>query len=225
MGLIKAAVTAVGSTLHDQWKDYIKCDDLGQDILMKKVSTPNGIISKDSAIQVSPGQMAIIFQSGKILDATAEEGIYTFDASTSPSFFAGQFGPVFKEMWNRFVYNGATSQEQAVFYLNAKEIMDNKFGTPAPIPFQDWSHPIPNQMTGSMSPLRVDVKCFGKYTFKISDPAVFMSKIAGTAEEYRKDNLVEQMRSEVIGAFQNVLNELGNSNHKTPVLELPSSNG
>ena len=57
MGLIKAAVGAVGSTLHDQWKDYIKCDDLGQDILMKRVSTPNGIISKDSAIQVSPGQL------------------------------------------------------------------------------------------------------------------------------------------------------------------------
>jgi membrane protease subunit (stomatin/prohibitin family) len=31
------------------------------------------------------------------------------------------------------------------------------------------------------------------------------------------------MRSEVIGSFQNVLNELGNSNYKTPVLELPSS--
>ena len=223
MGLIKAAVAAIGSTLHDQWKDYIRCEDLGQEILMKRVSTPNGVISKDSAIEVSRGQIAVIFQSGQILDATAEPGIFTFDQSTSPSFFAGQFGAVFKEMWTRFVYNGATSKEQAVFYINAKEIMDNKFGTPAPIPFQDWSHPIPNQMTNSVSPLRVEVKCFGKYTFKIADPAVFMSRIAGTAEEYRKDEIVEQMRSEVIGAFQNVLNELGNSNHKVPVLELPSS--
>ena len=101
--------------------------------------------------------------------------------------------------------------------------MDNKFGTPAPIPFQDWSHPIPNQMTGTLSPLRVEVKCFGKYTFKISDPAIFMSRVAGTADEYRKEDIVEQMRSEVIGAFQNVLNELGNSQHKVPVLELPSA--
>jgi len=223
MGLIKAAASAVGSTLHDQWKDYIKCDDLGQDILMKKVTTPNGIITKDSAIQVNPGQIAVVFQSGQILDATAETGIYTFDQSTSPSFFAGQFGEVFKEMWTRFVYNGGTSKEQAVFYINAKEIMDNKFGTPAPVPYQDWSHPIPNQMTNSVSPLRVEVKCFGKYTFKVSDPALFMSRIAGTADEYRKETITEQMRSEVIGAFQNVLNELGNSNHKVPVLELPSS--
>ena len=83
MGLIKAAATAVGSTLHDQWKEYIKCDDLGNEVLMRKVSTPNGIISKNSAIQVAPGQIAIIFDSGKILDATAEEGIYTFDQSSS----------------------------------------------------------------------------------------------------------------------------------------------
>ena len=223
MGLIKAAVGAVGGTLHDQWKEYIKCEDLGNDILMKKVTTPNGIISKDSAIQVAPGQLAIVFQNGKILDATAEDGIFTFDQSTSPSFFAGQFGDVFKEMWTRFTYGGGTSKEQAVFYINVKEIIDNKFGTPAPVPFQDWSHPIPNQMTGEMTPLRVEVKCFGKYTFTISDPALFMSKIAGVADEYRKEDITEQMRSEVIGAFQNVLNEMGNSEHKVPVLELPSA--
>ena len=222
MGLIKAAVEAAGSTLHDQWKDFIRCEDLGNDILMKRVSTPNGIVSKDSAVQVAPGQIAVIFDSGKILDATAEEGIYTFDSSTSPSFFAGQFGPVFKEMWNRFTYGGGVSKEQAVFFINAKEIIDNKFGTPAPIPFQDWSHPIPNQMTNSVTPLRVDVKCFGKYTFKITDPSTFMSKIAGTADEYKKDTIIEQMRSEVIASFQNVLNELGTSAHKVPVLELPS---
>lgn len=223
MGLIKAAVGAVGSTLHDQWKEYIKCEDLGQEILMKRVSTPNGVISKNSAIQVAPGQIAVIFQSGQILDATAEAGIYTFDQSTSPSFFAGDFGAVFKEMWTRFTYNGAPNKEQAVFYINAKEIMDNKFGTPAPIPYQDWSHPIPNQMTNTLTPLRVQVKCFGKYTFKISDPALFMSRVAGVADEYRKDVIVEQMRSEVIGVFQNVLNELGTDKHKVPVLELPSN--
>ena len=222
MGLIKAAVSAVGSTLHDQWKDYIKCDNMDNDTLMVKVSTPNGVISKSSAIQVAPGQIAVIFQSGKILDATAEEGIFTFDESSSPSFFAGQFGAVFKEMWNRFTYNGAVSKEQAVFFINSKEIINNKFGTPNPVPFQDWSHPIPNQMTNSLSPLRVEVKCFGKYTFKVNDPAVFMREIAGTCDVFRKDDLTEQMRSEVIGSFQNVLNELGNSEHKVPVLELPS---
>ena len=222
MGLIKAAVSAASSTLHDQWKEFIRCENLDNDTLMVRKSTENGVITKGSAIEVAPGQVAVIFQNGEILDATAEEGIYTFDQSASPSFFAGDFGAVFKEMWTRFTYNGAVNKDQAVYFINAKEIIDNKFGTPAPVPFQDWSHPIPNQMTGDVTPLRVQVKCFGKYTFKISDPAVFMREIAGTAEVYKKADICEQMRSEVQSTFQNVLNELGNSAHKVPVLELPS---
>lgn len=222
MGLIKAITGSIGSELHDQWKDMIKCDDMSMDTLMVKKTTSNGVISKGSRIMVSPGQIAVIFDSGKILDATAEEGVYNFDESTSPSFFAGQFGAVFKDMWQRFVYGGATSKEQAVFFINAKEIIGNKFGTVSPVPFQDYSHAIPNQMTGTLSPLRVQVRCHGKYTYKIFDPAMFMRQYAGTAEIVTKDEINEQMRSEVIASFQNVLNELGNSNHKVPVLELPS---
>ncbi len=222
MGLIKAATSAIGSTFKDQWKEAIRCEDLGNDILMMKKTTPNGVISNKSTIIVGPGQCAIIYDNGRVIDATAEEGVYTLDDSSTPSFFAGQFGAVFKEMWQRFTYNGATAKQQAVFFFNIKEIIDNKFGTPAPVPFQDWSHPIPNQMTGQMLPLRVEVKCFGKYTFKIINPAIFMNEIAGTANIYRKSQLIEQIRSEVIASFQNVLNELGNSNYKVPVLELPS---
>ncbi len=222
MGLIKSAVAAISGNLKDQWKDFITCDDMDMDTLMVKKTTSTGIISKNSAVMVSPGQIAVIFDSGKILDATAEEGLYTFDESTAPSFFAGQFGEVFKDMWQRFTYNGVAPKQQAVFYINAKEIIDNKFGTASPVPFQDYSHAIPNEMTGGLTPLRVQVKCFGKYTYKIADPATFMREYAGTGDVVTKDKLNEQMRSEVIASFQNVLNELGNAEHKVPVLELPS---
>lgn len=222
MGLIKSAASAIGSTMHDQWKEAIRCEDLGNEILMMKKTTPTGVITNKSTIIVAPGQCAIIYDNGKVIDATAEEGIYEFDSSSSPSFFAGQFGDVFKEMWQRFTYDGATSKQQAVFFFNIREIMDNKFGTPAPIPFQDWSHAIPNQMTGEKIPLRVEIKCFGKYTFKISNPALFMSEIAGVADVYKKEDVVEQIRTEVMAVFQNVTNELGNSKYKVPVLEMPS---
>ena len=223
MGLIKAAMSAVGGTLSDQWEDLIKCEDMGNDTLMVKKTTKSGQISKNSRIIVAPGQVAVIYDSGSVLDATAEEGVYNFDQSSSPSFFAGQFGAVFKEMWQRFTYGGTPAKEQAVFYFNIKEIKDNKFGTGTPIPFQDWSHPIPNQMTGSITPLSVKVRCYGTYTFKIADPATFMRNHAGTGDTVSKDTITEQMRSEVVASFQNVLNELGTSEHKTPVLELPSN--
>ncbi len=223
MGLIKAAVGAIGSTLGDQWEDLIKCEDMDENTLMMKKTTKSGQISKGSRIIVAPGQVAVIYDSGSILDATAEEGTYNFDQSSSPSFFGGQFGAVFKEMWQRFTYNGTPAKEQAVFYFNVKEILDNKFGTGTPIPYQDWSHAIPNQMTGSLMPLGVKVRCYGKYTFQIFDPALFMRMYAGTADVVTKTTLTDQMNSEVVATFQNVLNELGNSEHKIPLLELPSN--
>ncbi len=222
MGLIKSMVESVGGTLHDQWQDLIQCEDMGNTLLMKKVTTSTGQISKGSRIIVAPGQMAVIIDSGTILDATAESGVYEFDQSSSPSFFGGQFGAVFKEMWQRFKYNGTPAKGQAVYYFNTTEILGNKFGTATPIIFQDWSHPIPNQMTGTYAPMRVEVRCYGTYTFSVGDPVTFMEQVAGATDEYRVDQITDQMRAEVIGAFQNVLNELGTVVHKVPVMELPS---
>ena len=214
MGLIKATLSATATTLHDQWKEIISCQNLNDDILMQAITSDSGVISKGSLIRVLPGQCAIIIQNGKVLDATAEEGDYTFDESTSPSFFSGSFGDVFKQMWQRFTFGGVASDRQTVYYFNTKEIINNKFGTATPIPFQDWSHPVPNQISGGILPLAVKIKCYGKYTFKITDPSLFMKEIAGIAEIYKKEQINEQIRTEVISAFQNVLNELGNFGRK-----------
>lgn len=225
MGLIKVAFSAVGGTVEEQCKDLIKCEDMENDILMVKKTTSTGRISKGSRIMVGPSQVAVIYDSGRILDATAEEGVYEFDELSSPSFLEGNFGVLFKEMWQRFTYNGTPAKEQAIFYFNMKEILDNKFGTETPIHFQDWSHAILNQKTGTILPMCVKVRCYGKYTFKIEPEKIdaFMRNYAGIADVVSKELLVDQMDSEVKDALQNILNELGNCSHKVPVLELPGN--
>lgn len=222
MGLIKAAKEAIGSTFKDQWKEAIRCEDMTNDILMLKKTTETGVISNGSTIIVAPGQCAVIYDNGRVIDATAEDGMYIFDTSSTPSFFAGQFKDTFKEMWQRFTYDGASAKEQAVYFFNIKEIMNNKFGTSTPVTFQDWSHPLINEMTNTMSPMRVEIKCFGNYTFKIENPAIFMSSVAGISDIYYKQDLVEQIKAEIMEVLQNVMNELGNSEYKVPVLELQS---
>lgn len=187
MGLIKAAVGAIGSTLSDQWEDYISCDSMDSNTLVVKKTTKSNQISKNSRIQVNPGQVAIIFDSGKILDATAEEGIYSFDSSTSPSLFAGDFGAVFKEAWQRFTYNGEPAKEQAIYYVNTKEIFDNLFGSTSAIPYDD--------------PMYHDIRIryHGSYTFKISDPITFFRSVVGNVKEvYTKDELMTQANGEFL---------------------------
>lgn len=190
MGLIKSAFKSVNSTLHDQWEEYITCDSLDNDTLVVKKTTSNGIISNKSRIQVSPGQVALIFDSGKILDATAEPGIYTFDSSSSPSLFAGDFGAVFKEMWERFKYNGGVSKEQAIFYVNTKEIIDNKFGSSTPMAYPDPEY------------RNIYIRYYGVYSFKITDPFAFISNIAGNvANVYTKTELMQQANGEFVSAL------------------------
>lgn len=195
MGLIKAAAEAIGGTLGDQWEDYINCDSLDEDTLVIRKTTKSGQISAKSRIQVNPGQVAIIFDSGKILDATAEPGIYTFDASTSPSLFAGQFAATFKEAWQRFTYNGQPAKEQAVFYINAKnEITGNKFGSQTPIPYDDPVY------------RGIYIRYFGSYTFKISNPLLFFQNIVGNVTDvYKKEQLMEQADAEFVNALDTAI--------------------
>jgi len=230
MGLIKAAASAIGSTMGDQWKEALRCPEMGTEILMKKVTTPNGVISNGSTIIVAPGQCAIIYDNGRVIDATAEDGIYTFDSSSTPSFFAGQFGAVFKEMWQRFTYNGASAKQQAVFFFNIHEVPGATFGTANPLDFSDWTRKIPNNMVpGTFSPLLVSIKCHGTYTIKIVDPATFMNEVAGTADEFRTDDLVGieskwgmQMRSEAEEVLSEVIQELGTEEKPISVEKLGS---
>ncbi len=190
MGLIKSTFTSISSTLHDQWEEYISCDSLDNNTLVVKKTTENGIISNKSRIQVAPGQVALIFDSGKILDATAEEGIYTFDSSSSPSLFAGQFGAMFKEMWQRFKFNGAPSKEQAIYFINTKEIIDNKFGSSSPMAYPDPEYK------------NIYIRYYGLYSFKISDPFAFFANIAGNVKDtYTKDQLLEQANAEFVSAL------------------------
>ena len=221
MGLIKAIGSAIGGTLKDQWLDLIKCDNMDMDTLMVKQTTKTGQISKGSRIIVAPGQAVVIYDSGVVLDASAEEGVYTFDESSSPSFFGGQFGPVFKEMWQRFTYGGTPAKEQAIFFFNIKEILDNKFGTATPIMFQDWKHPSYTE-DGQKDGTFMNIRCYGKYTFQIDDMGIFMRNHAGTGNIIKKDAITEQMRSEVIAALQSIINELGSGAEPIGALELPS---
>ena len=211
MGLIKAGIGALGGVLADQWKEFFYCDALDMDTLMIKGSKRVGgrssntkgsdnIISNGSGIAVADGQCMIIVEQGKIVEVCAEPGEYTYDTSSEPSIFAGKFGQSlkdsFKAIGKRFTYGGDTGKDQRVYYFNTKEIMGNKFGTPSPIIFEVINKRIGMSRT-------VNVRCNGVYSYIISDPVLFYTKVCGNVEaEFTRDQIDEQMRAEFISALQ-----------------------
>ncbi|MGN1196291.1 MAG: SPFH domain-containing protein [Acetatifactor sp.] len=219
MGLIKAGMGALGGTLADQWKEFFYCDALDKEVLVVKGQKRTGgrssntkgndnIISNGSGIAVADGQCMIIVEQGKIVEVCAEPGEFTYDTSTEPSIFSGNLGEsikdTFRTIGKRFALGGDTGKDQRVYYFNIKEIMDNKFGTPNPVPFR---------VVDSKIGLDVDVsiRCSGVYSYTIADPLLFYSKVCGNVErEYTREEIDSQLKTEFISALQPAFGKLSN---------------
>lgn len=217
MGLIKAGAGALGGTLADQWKEFFYCEALDKEVLMVKgqksvsgrssnTKGNDNIISNGSGIAVADGQCMIIVEQGKIVEVCAEPGEFTYDTSTEPSIFSGKLGEsikeTFKTIGKRFTYGGDTAKDQRVYYFNTKELIDNKFGTPNPIPFR---------VVDSKIGLDVDVsvRCSGVYSYKIADPLLFYTNVCGNvSNEYRREELDSQLKTEFISALQPAFSKL-----------------
>ena len=217
MGLIKAGIGAIGSTLADQWKEFFYCDAMDKDVMVTKgvkqisgrssnTKGSDNVISNGSGIAVADGQCMMIVEQGKIVEVCAEPGQYTYDKSTEPSIFAGSLGEsivqTFKTMGKRFTFGGDTAKDQRVYYFNTKELIDNKFGTPTPVPFR---------VVDSKIGLDIDVslRCNGIYSYKIENPLLFYTNVCGNVErEYLREELDDQLKTEFISALGPALGRL-----------------
>ncbi|MCI7640145.1 MAG: SPFH domain-containing protein [Clostridiales bacterium] len=210
MGLVRAGLNAAGGVLADQWKEFFTCDAIGEGVLALKGRKSGGrrsvnnkgsdnVITTGSVILVADGQCMMIVDQGKIVEFAAEPGEYTYDASTSPSVFSGNFGDSLgksiNEFGKRFTFGGEPAKDQRIYYFNTKEITGNKYGTPSPIPFR---------VVDSNVGLDMDVRlrCFGVFSYRICDPVLFYKNVCGNiSEPYTRSRLDEQLRSELLGAL------------------------
>ena len=210
MGLIHAALGSATGVAADQWREYFYCEALPDEVLAvkgKKRSTARGgnrgvdnIISSGSVIAVADGQCMLIVEQGKIVDVCAEPGEYQYDASSEPSVFCGNLGDsirkVFQQIGKRFTFGGETGKDQRIYYFNTKEIPGNKYGTPSPVPFRVVDRNIGLDID-------ISVRCFGEYSFRISNPLLFYTNVCGNVtSDYTVDQLSGQMRTELLTALQ-----------------------
>ena len=217
MGLIKAGIGALGGTLADQWKEFFYCDAIDANVLVTKgkkrisgrssnTKGNDNIISNGSGIAVADGQCMIIVEQGKVVEVCAEPGEFTYNSSTEPSIFAGKLGTsildTFKTIGKRFTYGGDTGKDQRVYYFNTKELLDNKFGTPNPIPFR---------VVDSKIGLDIDVsvRCSGIYSYRITNPLLFYTNVCGNVEaDYTREEIDKQLKTEFISALAPAMGKL-----------------
>ena len=211
MGLIKAISGAVGGVLADQWKEYFYCEAMSADVLAVKGSKrvsgrssntkgSSNIISNGSVIAVADGQCAIIVDQGKVIELCAEPGEYTYDGSAEPSFFSGDLsttvGEVISNMGKRFTFGGEAPRDQRIYYINVKEIVGNKYGTPSPVPFR-----VVDQNIGL--DVDISIRCFGEYSYRITNPILFYTNVCGNfSGNFQRAQIDSQLKSELLTALQ-----------------------
>ena len=181
MGFIKAFASSVGGTFADQWQDfYMPRQDVPATAALfeavpkgqnagrgENTKGSNNVISNGSKIVVPEGTALITIQDGAITGFIAEPGGFIFksDDPNSQSMFAGDgiFGQTLKQTWERVKFGGQPASQQLAFYINLKEIPNNRFGTQSEI---YWDDAYFGTQVGAITR--------GTYTLKIVDPLLFV---------------------------------------------------
>ncbi len=207
MGIIKAAVSAIGGALADQWLEVMEPGNMGDQtvftsgVKIRKGSNVKGtenVVSDGSVIHVYPNQFMMIVDGGKVVDYTAEEGYYTVKNSSAPSLFNGQFKDSLKESFNRIKYGGGTPRVQKVFYVNLQEIKGIKFGTRNPVNYYD-----------SFYNAELFLRAHGTYSIQITDPLRFYAQvIPKNASRVDISSINEQYMNEFLEALQASINRM-----------------
>lgn len=213
MGLLQAGIGALSGVLADQWREYFYCDSMPENVLMTKGVKRTGsrnantkgednIITNGSIIAVNEGQCMMIVEQGAIVEFSAQAGEFVWDNSTEPSIFYGNLSDNLKSTWEilkkRFTFGANPAKDQRIYYFNTKEIIGNKYGTANPVPFRVVYNNI-----GAGLELEVSVKCFGEYSYKITNPMLFYKNVcSNVTDSYTRDRIDSQMRSEMMTALQ-----------------------
>lgn len=180
MGLLKAFTSSASSILGDQFKEYVECPQIENDVIIQRglvkhgegnKNYTEGVISNGSTIAVPEGMAMMIVDNGKIVEFSAEPGTYTWDTSSEPSVFTGGFfkgiGESIKTFGSRFTYGGQPAKDQRVYYVNIKVIAGNTFGSQQPETIFD-------PVYGS-----VEITYNGEYSIKVEDPVILVSNMIG----------------------------------------------
>lgn len=158
-----------------QFLDIIEWEDDTQDTLVYKFPMKDNEIQNGAKLVVRPGQNAVFVNEGQIADVFADG---THNLTT-------QALPVLADL-KGWAYGFKSPFKADVYFVNTKQILDQKWGTPSPILISDPKFE------------QVQLRAFGTFGFQIADPRVFVSTVSSTNQTYRADTLRDQLKDFIV---------------------------
>jgi membrane protease subunit (stomatin/prohibitin family) len=165
--------------------DVIEAPNQGaNDMVVRVPEFGAGDFRLGSQVIVRESQTAVFFRDGKALD-TFDAGRHTITTANLP-LLSSLIG---------LATSGKTPFTAEVYFVNRRDFIDQKWGTPEPISLRDPDLGLAR------------LRAFGAYSMAVADPQLFVTKIVGTMGLYQTSQIQNYLRSIIISKLTDVLGE------------------
>ncbi len=166
--------------LKKQFIDVVQWVEPEEGILAWRYPMEDMEIQNGAKLTVRESQMSAFVNEGRVADVFGP-GLYTLSTQTLP---------VLTNLmnWDKMFKSPFKSD---VYYFSTRLQLNQKWGTPQPITIRDKEF-------GA-----VRLRAFGIYSYRVSDPKAFHTKVSGTRDIYRVADLEGQLRNTIIGQMSN----------------------
>ncbi len=170
--------------LKSEFVDIIEWTDSSNNTMVHRFERYGNEIKNQAKLTVRESQVAVFINEGKLADVFSP-GMYTLTTENLPilSTLKG---------W-KYGFNSPFKAE--VYFVNTKNITDQKWGTKNAITVSDDRFGM------------LELRAFGTYALRVKDAAVFIKEIVGTEGEFTSEGISEQLQSLIVTRFTDAIGE------------------
>jgi membrane protease subunit (stomatin/prohibitin family) len=170
--------------LKKQFIDVIHWTEPEEGILAWRFPMRDMEIQNGAKLTVRESQMSAFVNEGRMADVFGP-GLYTLNTQTLP---------VLTNLmnWDKFFQSPFKSD---VYFFSTRLQVNQRWGTTNPITIRDKEF-------GA-----VRLRAYGIYSYRLSDPRTFHTKVSGTREIYRVADLEGQLRNTIVGRMTDTFAE------------------
>jgi membrane protease subunit (stomatin/prohibitin family) len=169
-------------------------DATGREMVHRIPEQGSGDFRIGSQVIVRESQQAVFFRDGKALDLFGP-GRHTISTANIP---------LLVDLVAK-AFSDETPFKAEVYFVNMREYVDQKWGTPEAIALRDTDLGM------------VRMRAFGTYSMQVKDAQLFVNKVVGTQGLYYTNDIDNFLRSMIISNLTDVLGKIGKS-----IFDLPN---
>lgn len=170
--------------IKNQLRSVIQWEEPNQYQLFYKFKDQGDELKNASKLILQPGQGCIFTHEGKVEGVFEEEGLYELKTDNKP------FITTVRKFMNAF----ESGHKTGIWFYRRADMINIRWGTRIPIKYNDPVYAFP-----------VNLRAYGNYSLRITDPENFFRNILAGQSDYFVDELQEIFLSRITQPISNYL--------------------